>query len=896
MNPTEVADELEALVSRPFDPEEFPFAFAAATGNASATVSKLRSGKRSLNRSRSPGAVLLNKKFHCAGTRSEDLDAVLEELRSDKSTEKHKPAILLVSNGEQVVAEQFLTGETMRCAFRDLHRHFGFFLPAAGMNRYEAAEENEIDIKATGKLAKLYDALVKKNPDWASPARRHDLNQFMTRIVFCLFAEDVGIFEKDQFTRLIVNHAGDKGVEADVAIIQAFTAMNRPVDEREDLPAWTREIEYVNGGLFADRVDCPKFDAISWGYFKDAARLFWCEINPDIFGSLIQSIADPKARSELGMHYTSVPNILKVLGPLFLDEIDEAIEKSWGRPGALGRILDRLGQIHVFDPACGSGNFLVVAYRQLREREMKILARMGQIKGQTQVQMWSSISLANFYGVELTDFGAETAKLALFIAEYQSNAAMAAMFGASAEALPLRDGGRITCGNALRLDWEDVCPPLRTGAEVFIAGNPPFLGSTYQSKDQKSDLAFVFSGTVKSFAAFDFVSAWFYKAAAFVRTGRCRAALVATNSVCQGYSVAALWPNVLHEDLEIFFAHKDFRWRNNAAKNAAVVCSIIGIRQISQGAKRLFANGTEIPARNINAYLANGPNVFVEGARSSLFGLPAMDYGNKPVEGGHLLLTEEEKVEFLRREPRAGSFIRPFMGSKEVVNGFQRYCIWIDEDRVDEAMGIPAIRERIDRVAEFRSNSTDKYVREKLQPLSYRFKQVFQAEKSSILVPRVTSERRPYLPVDRLGADVISSDLNFALYDAPEWCIAVIASRLHLVWIGAVCGRLESRFRYSNTLGWNTFPAPRFSQDQLDKLNASARTILKTRYLHHPKTIADLYNPDKMPDDLREVHRQNDEMLETMYIGRPFRNDTERLERLFKLYATRAEKLKTEAA
>ena len=298
-----------------------------------------------------------------------------------------------------LVAEHLASGETLRCPYSEMHHHFGFFLPAAGMTRYKAAEENEVDGKATDKLAKLYDALLRKNPGWADEARRHDLNQFMTRLVFCFFAEDVGIFSKDQFTRLVVNHAGEKGAEAHVAIVHAFEAMSLPCEAREDLPTWTHELEYVNGGLFSDHIDCPEFDKIARGYFQDAARLDWQEINPDIFGSMIQSIGDPKARGELGMHHTSVPNILKVLGPLSVDDLDASIEKAWNKPNALKKVLERLGRIQVLDLACGSGNFLVVAYRQLREREMRILARLGDLSGQTQVQMWSSISLANFHGV-----------------------------------------------------------------------------------------------------------------------------------------------------------------------------------------------------------------------------------------------------------------------------------------------------------------------------------------------------------------------------------------------------------------------------------------------------------------------------------------------------------------
>ncbi|PJE32863.1 Type II restriction/modification system, DNA methylase subunit YeeA [Pseudooceanicola antarcticus] len=885
MNPTEIYDALAEIAAKPFDPNEFPFAFAEATDAAKAAISKLRNG--STNKSDLPGGVLFNKKFHYAPALKGLTDVTLDQLRASKKTKASKPAILIASDGETIAAEHPASGDTLHCTFSELGDHFGFFLPAAGKERYRAVEENPVDVKATGKLARLYDALTKANPDWGSDERRHEMNQLMMRLIFCMFAEDVGIFPDNQFSRLLFTHAGDKGEEARETIIAAFNAMNLPKDKRGSLPAWTAELEYVNGGLFAGTIDAPRFDTISFRYLRDACDLDWREINPDIFGSMIQSVADPKQRSELGMHYTSVPNIMKVIGPLFLDDLDAEIHKAWDRAKALQQVLDRMSRIRVFDPACGSGNFLVVSYRELRARETRILQRLEELNGPGSMQMFSAIPISNFYGIEIADFAAETAKLALFIAEYQANASFAEVFGRRPAALPLKDAAHIRTGNSLRENWDEVCPPPAEGEEVFIAGNPPFLGSTYQSKEQKADLAFVFAEHIKSFAAFDFVAAWFFKASRYIRGYSARAALVSTNSICQGYSVAALWPHVLGSNLEIGFAHKDFKWRNNASANAAVICSIIGIRNQSKEPKRLFADNLESSADNINGYLVNAPTVAVEGTRNGLFGLPSMEYGNKPVEGGYLLFTAEEKDALLEQEPRTRDFFRPFMGSKEVVNGYRRYCLWITPQTLDEAKSIPAIASRIERVAEFRAGSTDAYVREKLLPLSYRFKQVFEAKSHSILVPSVTSERRPYLPVERVGADVIASNLNQVLYDAPEWCIALIASRLHLVWIATVCGKLKSDFRYSNTLGWNTFPVPKFSEDQLAELSASARRILKCRYSHFPKTIAELYDPDKMPDDLRAVHRENDDLLETMYIGRPFRNDTERLEKLFKLYAAK---------
>ncbi|MBO9590614.1 DNA methyltransferase [Devosia sp.] len=884
MNPTEIADALEAIAKQPFDPAEFGFAFAHATDSAKATVAKLRGAT---NKSDLPGGVLLSKRFHYAPAARGAVEETLASLRASKKTASGKPAILIATDGDTVSAEHPKSGDTLHCAFAELGRHFSFLLPAAGKDRYQAAEENPVDVTAAGKLAKLYDALMRGNPDWSTPARRHDMNLFMTRMIFCLFSEDVGIFAESQFSRAVFSYSGNKGEHARETIVQAFTAMNLPKEQRAGLPEWARQFEYVNGGLFADGIDAPNFDPLAFRYLRDACDLNWKLINPDIFGSMIQSIADPGARSELGMHYTSVPNIMKVLGPLFLDDLDTAIEKAWDKPTALRAQLSRLARIRVFDPACGSGNFLVVAYRELRDREIRLLKRLADLEANPLMQMFSSVALGNFHGIEITDFAAETAKLALFIADYQANTRFADVFGQMPPMLPLRDGGHIITDNALRVDWDTVCPPPAENEEVYIAGNPPFLGATYQTKKQKDDMAHVFGAHVKSFAAFDYVAAWFFKASQYIRGRRARVALVSTNSICQGYSVPALWPHILRDDLEIDFAHREFRWSNNASANAAVVCSIVGVRNKSDGLKRLYDRDLESRVQNINAYLVSGHDIFVEPVRRGLFDLPFMDYGNKPADGGHLILTQGEHDDLVSNYPASADFMKRYMGAQEVTKGLVRYCIWVPRGEAHVAGQIPGLAKRFEQVRQFRLASTKEPTR-RMADHPYEFDQIrIEPEHDLILVPIHSSERREVLPCERAPKLTVPSNANNAIINGGDWCISVICSRLHLVWIASVCGKIKSDFRYSNTLGWNTFPVPKFTADQLDQLSASARRILKTRYQHYPKTIADLYEPDKMPDDLRAVHQENDDLLETMYIGRPFRNDTERLERLFKLYAAK---------
>lgn len=516
----------------------------------------------------------------------------------------------------------------------------------------------------------------------------------------------------------------------------------------------------------------------------------------------------------------------------------------------------------------------------------KVSKRLEDVTANTQAPLFSAIPITHFYGIEIADFAAETAKLALFIAEYQANAAFAEVFGRRPAALPLKDAANIRTGNALREDWEQVCPPPMDGQEVFIAGNPPFLGKAQQDAHQKADMDFVFAERVKTYRAFDLVAAWYYKAAAYIRGRNAQAALVSTNSICQGASAANLWPHILYGRLQIGFARQSFKWRNNASANAAVICVIVGLRNVSTLARRLFDGEHSTSADNINAYLIDAADIYVTGRSNSAFGLPPMDFGCMPYDAGNLLMNADEREAILVEARQAEPLIRRFMGSQEVVKGIERFCLWISDDSLPEAMQIAPVARRIEatRVARLQMKDAGGQA---LAARPHQFREHVAPKKHAILIPSVTSERRPYLPVEKVGADVISSNLNQVLYDAPDWCISLIASRLHLVWIATVCGKLKSDFRYSNTLGWNTFPVPKFSDAQHEALSASALNILKCRWSHYPKTIADLYDPDKMPDDLRAVHCENDELLETMYIGRPFRNDTERLEKLFKLYAAR---------
>jgi hypothetical protein len=617
------------------------------------------------------------------------------------------------------------------------------------------------------------------------------------------------------------------------------------------------------------------------------------------------------------MHYTSVPNILKVLNPLFLDDLRAKLAEAGDNPRTLLNLRKRMAKIRVFDPACGSGNFLVIAYKAMREIEAEINKRRGE------PEIRSEIPLTNYRGIELRDFPAEIARLALVIAEYQCDVLYRGQKLALAEFLPLRSENWITCDNALRIDWLSVCPPTGTtvkfqgddlfstpldqaeidfeneGGETYICGNPPYLGSKWQTDEQKSQLGAIFNGRTKGSKSLDYVTGWFMKAADYGTQTNAVAAFVATNSICQGQQVPILWPLIFKTGHEIAFAYTSFKWANLASHNAGVTVVIVGISNHAGKLRRLCSvtddNNTVVKeVGNINAYLVPGHNIEVQSVSKPLADVAVMQFGNHPYYGASLIFSTSDAEQIRRADPRASRFIRPLYGSQEFISAAPRACLWIGNDEANEAGSIPPIAERMVAVEAARRAAKQDKAAQKLAETPYRFRDQETADYHVLVVPRVSSENRPYLPVGLLASDAIIQDQAFALYDAPLWNMALIASRLHLVWISTVCGKLETRYRYSNTLGWNTFPVPILTAKNKDDLTRCAEDILLAREHHFPATIADLYAHNTMPEDLRQAHERNDEVLERIYIGRRFKNDTERLEKLFELY-TKMTKTKGEA-
>ena len=910
MNAVEIEAAVSDLALLPFDKEEFPFAFLQAFGNKETTIKRLRTG---VSNKSDMGGILQTNNIHIAVAQTGEVTKTLSALKASPATVKAKARFILATDGIEFQAEDLETGDPpVICAYGDFPDYFGLFLPLAGITTVKQIRDSSFDIRATSRLNRLYVELLRDNPEWGITERRHEMNHFMARLIFCFFAEDTGIFNgTGLFTATIEQMSARDSSNTHEVISEIFRAMNTKSGDRavSNFRPWADAFPYVNGGLFSGSVDVPRFSRIARSYLIHIGNLDWTKINPDIFGSMIQAVAEDEERGELGMHYTSVPNILKVLNPLFLDDLRTQLEEANDNKIKLLNLRKRMARIRVFDPACGSGNFLVIAYKQMREIENFINERRDE-RGRK-----SEIPLTNFRGIELRDFAAEIARLALIIAEYQCDVLYLGQKEALLEFLPLSAQNWITCGNALRLDWLSICRPTgmavkvvsddlfgtplnqaeidfeNEGGETYICGNPPYLGSTWQTDEQKADLQAIFANRAKNWKSLDYVAGWFMKAADYGTKTQSSAAFVSTNSICQGQQVPILWPLIFSSGHQIAFAHTSFKWANLASHNAGVTVAIIGITSSAVKSRRLFSIGSDgiVSVKNvehINAYLVGGADVMVDKASRPLSGQAEMTFGNKPVDGGYLLLSRDEVDALgLTLEQRA-RFIRRIYGSAEFIRGLERYCLWIEDAFLEEAMAIDAIRQRIEGVRAMRLASRDSGANE-MAARAHQMREMNIAQKWTITVPRTSSENRPFLPNGLIDARSTVTSEAFALYDAPLWNMALIASRLHLVWIATVCGKLKTDFRYSNTLGWNTFPVPTLTEKNKDDLTSCAESILLAREAHFPATIADLYNPDNMPADLRKSHEKNDEVLERIYIGRRFKNDTERLEKLFELYTKR---------
>ncbi len=895
---------LEAF-KKDYPVEEIPFMLMGAIGASPSILQRYREGKSTVA---SFDGLLVKNILAYRLVRTEEMNAQLEAMKRDKWVVKNKPAIIAVSDGDVIKAFDPAVEETYENHLNNVFTDYEFFSPMWGVRKIRNIEENEADVKAAYKMAQIHDEIRRFNQIGITDDT-HDLNIFMSRLLFCFFAEDTGIFEKDLFTNAINNTTRQDSSDLQDFFDGAFRTMDQQL--RIGVNSRFAQFPYVNGGLFSKAIQVPRMNGRIRRLIIECGNLNWAKINPDIFGSMIQAVVSPELRSGLGMHYTSVSNIKKVINPLFLDELYEeyrAIERRQKEQESIfdqsleGRekyytsckplvskckkLLQRMSRMKFFDPACGSGNFLIITYKELRLLEMKILKLMQLMQRDVLMQFLdgSVISINQFYGLEINDFACETAVLSLWLAEHQMNNQFTRNFGVDIRALPLKQNHNFHCGNACRENWDKVCPHA-ADEEVYVMGNPPYLGSSLQEKSHKEDMSIVFQG-IKKWKALDYISCWFYIGSNYIKGTRAKLAFVSTNSISQGEQVILLWPNIFIKDVCISFAYRSFKWSNNAKGNAGVTCVIIGLETIKDHKESLLykADGSILTLKDISPYLFEfSSTTIVKKLSSPLHNVPVMNKGSQPTDDGHLTLDTYERNDMIESDERCAKYIKPFVGSEEFINRIKRYCIWVEECEELEARNINLLQQRFDLVKQIRLASKKAATRRDAER-SYQFTECRYKDSTCVLVPETSSESREYIPIGYLEKGTVVSNAAFVVYDAPEWLFGILTSAMHMAWVRAIGGRLKTDYRYSAGLCYNTFPFPKLTDAKKQEIEEAAMEIEGCREYYNSKTLAWLYDPKTMPQVLREAHHKLDLIVDSCYREHPFADENERLEWLLKLY------------
>jgi hypothetical protein len=878
MNTKEIEHNLQTIINN-FSKEEFIYDFLIAYGISKTSITRLKKGD--FNLSKNKNEILYKKKIFFKVEDANKLLSTVDGLSKEESILKHKPRFVIATDYKHLVAKDLKLGRNLDIELEELPKYFDFFLPLAGSEVYKASNDNEADRNAAYKMAMLYDLLREENPNiYNSKEHIHHLNIFLSRLLFCYFAEDTEIFEKDSiFTNTLVQHTNNNGSDTHEFLSRLFERLNTL--KKDGFPAYLAEFPYVNGDLFKDTINIPIFSSKARKILIELGDLNWKDINPDIFGSMIQAVVLDEYRSDLGMHYTSVPNIFKLIKPLFLDELYEEFEKAQDSVKQLRELIIRISKIKFFDPACGSGNFLIITYKEIRLLEIKILQRIIELE-QSHLLIDSVISLEQFYGIEIDDFAHEVAILSLWLAEHQMNQYLEDQlvgFTEHKSIIPLKKSGTIIRGNATRENWKEICPITKTD-EVYIIGNPPYLGSRNQDEQQKNDLKLVFQREYKSL---DYVSAWFYKGANYINGFNAKCAFVSTNSICQGLLVALTWNRILSEKIEIDFAHQSFKWTNNAKGNAGVTVIIVGLRNKSTKPKFLFINNFRKVAKNINAYLLDAQDNYISNLSKPISCLQPMMKGNAAIDDGNFIFSTEEANAFKTKYSAQSYLVREFIGSAELIKSNKRYCLWLKDAKSSDIETNPEILERIKKIKAFREKSPKEQTRRYAEKPNL-FMEDRQPNSDYLMIPVVSSEARDYIPIGFLSKEIIANYSSFILPNATAFEFGIIHSKIHNIWVKAVGGKMKTDYRYSSTLCYNTFPFPEITNKQKENLNLYVFAILDERAKYSNKTMAWLYNPTTMPKGLKQAHQELDEAIEKCYRLQPFKNDTERLEYLFKLY------------
>ena len=767
-------------------------------------------------------------------------------------------------------------GEPQEILLKDLEKEYYrlSFLVDTGSEHIK--KEMEVSIKAGEIVGLLYDALLKQYKDSTNEESLKSLNILCVRLVFCLYAEDAGIFGKhDIFLDYLRQYDASKMRKA---LIELFAVLNtKPEDRDPYLEDDLKEFPYVNGGLFAqEHIEIPQFteEIRTLLLEKASANFDWSEISPTIFGAVFESTLNPETRRKSGMHYTSIENIHKVINPLFMDELNEkfaelkALPQNKNRDKKLAEFQNKIANLNFLDPACGSGNFLTETYISLRKLENEILYELQ--KGQVTlgaVKNPIKVSIRQFYGIEINDFAVTVAKTALWIAESQMLKKTEDIVHMDLDFLPLKTYANIVEGNALRIDWEDVISKDKLN---YIMGNPPFVGYSLQTKEQKEDILSIYidenGKPYKTSGKIDYVAGWYFKSAELMQNTNIKTALVSTNSITQGEQVAGVWKPLFDRfNIHIDFAHRTFRWDSESNSKAHVHCVIVGFSCTPNNNKRkLYTNERMQLVDNINAYLIDAPNVFIESCNNPICNVPKICSGGKPVEGGFLIFTKDEKSEFIKQEPRSEKYFRPFIGADDFINNKPRYCLWLLNASPSDLRQMPKVLERMEKVKKYRLDSSKIATRE-CAKTPHLFMEIKQPKNEYILVPATSSENRKYIPLGFVEPDYVASNAASYIDAADKFCFGILESNVHMAWMRAVCGRLEMRYRYSNTIVYNNFPWCNPTTEQKAKIEKTAQGILDARALYPDCSLADLYDELTMPPELRKAHQENDKAVMEAY-------------------------------
>ncbi len=877
----EYEDEIKELVNRD-NHDEFIYDFLSIYDKISkSTITKLRKGTNNL--AKNPGEVYLKNKLYFKEIDNDVLSAFIH-VETFVSEISSKPRYIIVTDYDRLLAKDTKTKDSLDIKFTQLPKYFEFFLAWNGIEKVDFEKENPADIKAAEYFARIYDQLLNDNEN----VSRHGFNLFLIRLLFCLFAEDTGIFKDNSFTDFLKMMTADDGSDMNERISELFAFLDKKIRSGNE-PAYLLEFPYVNGQLFTDSHEDIIFSKKTRKSIIDAGELIgWSKVNPDILGSMLQAVASDNKRSHLGMHYTSVPNILKVIKPLFIDDLRNDFQKSKGDENKLNKLYDKIGKIKFMDPACGSGNFLIITYKELRQLEIDIIKELNDMGIATMYV--PSVKLSQFFGVEIDDFACDITRLSLWIAEHQMNKKLEdEIHNAVRPTLPLQKAGAIVCGNALRMNWEEIMP--KDSGKCFIFGNPPYRGASRQDLEQKNDLKLTSKGVIKGYKKLDYVSGWFIKASDYSLNANCEFAFVSTNSICQGEQVPLLWDYILKNNY-ISFCHTSFNWKNNAKGNAAVIVVIVGItpRKMERKYNCIYSDNKVKRVKNISPYLTEINNdVVVKKSKKSLFNLPTMFRGNMPTDGGGLILTPEE---YNNLQPNIKKFVKLFVGSKDSINGNHRYVLWLNSRQYEQIKNNDFIKSRINIVVNMRKASKKKSTN-MLALTPWKFEYISQPDSYknfTILVPRVSSVNRLYMTASILNEDSIVSDTATAIYNAPMYLFSILESHMHMVWLKNVGGRLKNDYRYSSDLVYNTFPVPKITKEEKKKLEDLSFEILDIRN-EEGGTLADLYgspnakkSPKKMNPRLLEVHKKLDNLVDSVYRKKGFSNDDERLSLLLNMY------------